>query len=222
MQVGLRSGHPLDPPADPRRSLLDQHRGRRVAVQMRPHGSNQPIVAKGWMIAEQERVICQVSREELKPFLECRFDRVEAVRCYAEVHGRFAHTAAVVQESVVIEDCSGHEQREFTAEEGQIFLVEVPPIVHRRTEEALATEQFEEMADRQQHRRVGVGREAPQCPAFSPFEVIDDVGAVLNDLAVGGLQTGNDPSADRGHDVFEIPLAAGMLLHKVDALGPEV
>ena len=128
------------------------------------------------MIAEQERVICQVSREELKPFFECRFDRVEAVRCYAEVHGRFAHTAAVVQESVVIEDCSGHEQREFTAEEGQIFLVEVPPIVHRRTEEALATEQFEEIADRQQHRRVGVGREAPQCPAFSPFEVIDDVG----------------------------------------------
>ena len=43
------------------------------AVTDAPTWQQSAHVAKGWMIAEQERVICQVSREELKLFLECRF-----------------------------------------------------------------------------------------------------------------------------------------------------
>ena len=223
--IRLDGTHPLDPTANTRRTLLNEHRRRRVTEEMRPHGRDQSVVTNGRTIAEQVRVVDQVGLEQVEPLMEGRLDQRLRFGRDAKNHRRLTHPSTAVQEHLL--GLFGGQglrkaERELRGDERQILLIEVPAIVHCRAQQALAAEQLEQMRDRQQQRRIWIrGRPAQRLP-WAPFEVVDDVGAVLNDRAVGRLHAWDDPAADDRHDVVQVPIATRRLLDERDALGSQI
>jgi hypothetical protein len=122
-----------------------------------------------------------------------------------------AHAAAVVEEHLLglfLLEALWHRQRELRREEREVLVVEVPAVVHRRTQQPLAAEQLEDVGDGEVRGRVGVRGEPSVLGSGAVFEVVDDVDAVLHDLAVGCLHARDDPAPDGGHDLVQVSVAS--------------
>ena len=72
------------------------------------------------------------------------------------------------------------------------------------------------MAHGEVPRRGGIRGVASGCGAA--FEVVDDVGAILNEPTVGCLEHRNDPAAHNGDHVGCVAIAAWVRLNKIDLL----
>ena len=211
--------HALGPAPDAGGALLHAQARVRVARQVAAQGAGQAVVGHRGRAAQQVGRVGQVGIKQVHEGIGAGLYRGRGGRCYAKGHAGAAHAFAGKQKTLVRRlwpQCGRQRADEVGLQKRQVVGVKVPAVVHGCAQQAFAAKQLQEAGQHRQHR-VGWQGGGPK-PQAIRFKMVNDVGAVLQPLALRRLHHRNDPAPHRRNGLGFKARVAGYALFKGNAL----
>lgn len=166
----------------------------------------------------------QVSFKQVEEFPVTRLDLRDALRSDAKSRHGPPHMALgsfKARLTNIGRGARNQSRGEVVAEEGAVCGVEIPAVVHRRAQQSLTAEQFEDVPNQALAWCVDPSRPAGRGMGLEP---LDDVGSVLKQLTIGQLHDRYDrASQTRDNHLDEARLSEGPRLESnslLEKIGP--